>query len=272
VKWKLSRLLIGGGLVCLLIAPASPAHAQEAPPPDVGDVGFDQRLGEPVPLDLAFRDEAGHPVQLGDYVDGKPVILTLNYFHCPNFCTLVLDGLAKSLEEADLKMGSDFTVVTVSIDPRETPELAAAQKDLLLRHYSGLGIEDNWHFLTGDAPAIERLTQAVGFRYAYDALQDEYAHPAGLVILTSDGKIARYLYGAGFLTRDLRLALVEASQNRIGTLTDQVLLRCYRYDPATGRYSLMALNIVRLGSLITTLAFGGFLLFLWRREIQQKGV
>jgi protein SCO1/2 len=256
----------------LAIGLTQPAWADDGYPPDderqpgsqVSD--FEQRLGEQVPLDLQFTDENGRPVRLGNFAGARPIVLTLNYFHCPNFCSLVLDGLAERLEKFDLALGEDFQAVTVSIDPIETPVQAAAHKDRLLRHHPLRGAE-SWHFLTGDPGAISALVQAVGFRYVFDPIRNEFDHPTGLVVLTPEGRVARYLYGVEFAPRDLRLALVEAAQGRVGSPIDQVLLRCYRYDPATGQYSFAALNALRWAGAATALGLGVILYVLWRPDL-----
>lgn len=251
----------------LLFAGILPARAHDGTPDDLlNQVGFEQRLDVQVPLDLSFRDEVGKAVHLGDYFGTRPVILTLNYFECPNLCTLVLSGLGAGLRSVSLHMGQAFDVVSVSIDPREQPDLAAAKKATYLARYGRPGDEAGWHFLTGEQGSITQLARAVGFRYAYDARQDQFAHPAGIVILTPQGKIARYFYGIEFAPRDLRLGLVEASAGKIGTPIDQVLLRCYHYDPAMGAYTLAIENAVRLASVATVLLVGVTLFALFRRE------
>ncbi|MBI2876764.1 MAG: SCO family protein [Candidatus Tectomicrobia bacterium] len=234
------------------------------------NVGFDQRLNAQIPLDLAFRDEAGRPVRLGTYFGPKPVILLLNYLKCPTLCPMVLDQLTHSLQRIRFDVGREFAVVTVSIDPRETPQLAAAQKAAYLRSYGRPGAAQGWHFLTGDPGTIQRLARAIGFRYTYDARQDRYIHPAGLVVLTPQGRIARYFFGPEFLPRDLRLGLVEASANRIGSPIDQVLLICYHYDPTTGKYGLVILRVLRWAGLVTVLAIGVLIVTLVRRERHKK--
>ena len=259
-----------GCLICvlsLMMAGILPARAQGSTPDDLlNQVGFDQRLDAQVPLDLPFRDEAGKAVHLGDYFGARPVILTLNYFECPNLCTLVLSGLGDGLRSIALRMGQEFEVVSVSIDPREQPDLAAAKKAAYLERYGRPGDAAGWHFLTGEQGPIAQLAQAVGFRYAYDAQQNQFAHPAGIMILTPQGKIARYFYGIEFAPRDLRLGLVEASAGQIGTPIDQVLLRCYHYDPVAGKYTLAIENVIRLASVITVLVIGSTLFALFRRE------
>jgi protein SCO1/2 len=249
----------------VVIFPAG-ARAQDRLPASLTQVGLDQRLNEQVPLDLEFRDEAGRSVRLGDYFAGRPVILVLAYYRCPMLCTQVLNGLVDGLRGIPLDAGSDFQVVTVSFDPREQPELAAAKKQSYVESYGRPGAAAGWHFLTGQEPAIAALARAVGFRYTYDPKLDQFAHVSGLMVLTPHGTIARYFYGISHPPRDLRLALVEASANQIGSPVDRVLLLCYDYDPATGKYTLMALNLVRLGGGVTLLVLGSFLLLAWRHE------
>jgi protein SCO1/2 len=251
----------------MLLATAAPAHAHDLAPDQLASVGFDQRLGDRVPLELLFRDESGASIRLGDYFDGRPVILSLNYFHCQNLCPLELDGLMNGLNGISFTLGKDFTLITVSIDPREGPADAQDIKTRTLRGYDKADqAVGGWHVLTGDQAAIDRLTDAVGFRYAYDPIQDDYAHPAGVVVLTPTGQISRYLYGLDFSANDLRLALVDAGAQRIGTLLDRALLVCYHYDPLTGRYTPFALNFVRGGAVIGLIALVGFLGWLWRGE------
>jgi protein SCO1/2 len=262
--------------LCALLAAlpsAVQAHhaAQHALPPELRQVGLDQRLHEQVPLALGFRDETGRAVQLGDFFGTTPVLLVLAYYDCPRLCPLVLDGLLKSLRVLTFDVGQQFQVVTVSINPEDTPALAAARKAQYVQRYARPGAANGWHFLTGEPAAIEQLAQAVGFRYAYDAEAGEYAHASGLIVLTSQGTIARYLYGIEYAPRDLRLGLVEASANRIGSPLEQVLLFCYRYDPATGKYTLMITNVIRVAGLSTVLALGTFMGLMWRRDRQRGG-
>lgn len=254
----------------LLIAVRKDTVSAQGPVPNIlRDVAFEQRLDAQVPLDIEFRDESGQVVRLNAYFGSKPVVLTLNYFYCPNLCPLILDALVGSLADLPFSIGQELNLISVSIDPRETPSLAFSKKQLYVKRYARAGADEGWHFLTGEQPSIERLTQAVGFRYAYDAAQDQYAHPAGIIVLTPQGKISRYLYGTEFSSQDLRLALVEASQNRIGSLTDQLLLVCYRYDPATGKYSTLALDVTRWCGLFTVLGLGIFLTLMWRRDLRR---
>ena len=257
-------------VVVLLATWVVPGHAQETRPAVPRGIGIDQRLNEQVPLALVFHDESGRSVQLGDYFGSKPVILALVYYRCPMLCPLVLDGLVSSLRVLSFTAGDQFTVVVVSFNPRETPEFAAAKKETALQRYARPGAEGGWHFLTGEEQAIARLAGAVGFRYTYDAAQDQYAHASGIVVLTPQGKIARYFYGIEYAPRDLRLGLVEAAANKIGSPIDQLLLLCYHYDPARGKYSAVVVDAVRLGGAATVLALGTFLVVMWRRETRKQ--
>jgi protein SCO1 len=254
-------------LALLLLAGAAPVRAENTTkPPVLANVGIDQHLNEQVPLDLMFRDETGQPVRLGQYFGNKPVILALVYYECPMLCTLTLNGLASAMKALTFNVGDQFNVVTVSFNPQETPALAAAKKKTYLKRYGRPGADKGWHFLTGDEASIRRLAKAVGFRYQYLPEKKQYAHAAGITLLTPQGRIARYFFGVEFSPRDLRLGLVEASNNKIGSPVDQVLLYCYHYDPATGKYGAVAMNFVRLGGGLTVLALGGFMLVMWRRD------
>lgn len=235
----------------------------------VEDVGFDQRLNETVPLDLVFQDEQNQRVRLGRYVDAKPVILVLAYYRCPNLCGLVLDGLAESLEKLPFRAGETFEVIAVSIAPEETPEIAAAKKTELGARYPDADVE-SWHFLTGDEAAIRGLARAIGFRYAYDPEIEQYAHAAGVTLLTGEGRIARYIFGVRFPPHDLRLGLVEAAAGRIGSPLDQLWLLCYGYDPSTGRYSLLIMNVIRLAGAATVFLLGAYLGLLVFREKRKR--
>jgi protein SCO1/2 len=229
-------------------------------------VSFDQHLGAQVPVDLTFRDEAGREIRLADFVHSNPVILTLNYYKCPMLCTVELNALLRSLQMLPFDPGRDFAIVTVSIDPTETPSLAAAKKTSYIRRYGRKNASAGWHFLTGEEPSIRKLAQAVGFRYARDSETGQYAHAAGFVVLTPDGRIARYFYGLDYPPRDLRLALVEASAHKIGSAIDQLLLVCFHYNPMTGRYNLAVMTLLRIGGVATALGLATFILVSVRRD------
>ena len=215
------------------------------------EVGVDQKLDAQVPLNLAFRDEHGNPVELGQFFGSKPVILTLVYYNCPMLCTQVLNGLDRSLQLIPMEIGKDFSVVTVSIDPTDRPVIAEAKQAMYAGMYRRPGAQYGWHFLTGEEPEIKQLADAVGFRYAYDSDSKQYAHASAIMLLTPDGKISRYFYGVDFPPKDLRMGLVEASQGKIGNAVDAVLLYCYHYDPETGKYGAMVANILRLAAAAT---------------------
>jgi protein SCO1/2 len=254
-------------LFCLaLLFGAQLAQGNGSRPEALRDVGFDQRLGAQVPLDLKFRNEDGRSIQLSEYFTNKPVVLMLAYYNCPNLCPLALEGLVRSLKALSFDAGKEFNVLTVSIDPNEGSALAAVNKEKYLQKYGRPGGDRGWHFLTGEKESIERLTQAVGFRYTYDAKQNQYAHSTGIVVLTPEGEVSRYFYGIEYTPRDLRLSLVEASSNKIGSPVDQLLLLCYQYDAATGKYSLAIMNVLRLAGVATVLGLGAFVLIMVRRE------
>lgn len=256
-------LLISGWLAVL--GPVV-AQAHETLPAIMKEVGFDQRLNEQVPLDLVFRDETGRAVRLGEYFGGKPVILSLVYYNCTTLCPMILDGMVRSLSPVSFDIGKEFAMLTVSFDSRDTPAQAATKKAEYVQRYHRAGAADGWHFLTGEEAAIRQLTKAVGFRYLYDEKTDQFAHAAGILMLTPQGKVSRYFYGFDFSPRDLRLGLIEAAANKIGTPIDQVLLYCYHYDPLTGQYGLIVMRVLRLAGLATVLALGGFILVMLRRE------
>ena len=230
------------------------------------EIGLDQQLDAQVPLDLRFKDEAGRDVRLGDYFGRRPVILTLVYYECPMLCTQVLNGLTSALGVLSFTVGQEFDIVTVSFDPKETPELAAAKKAAYLDRYKREGAGRGWHFLTGDERSVAALTRAVGFRYAYNASIDQYAHVSGIMVLTPEGRLSRYFYGIEYGPRDVRLALIEAADRRIGTPADQLLLYCFHYDPKSARYSFAITRLVRTLGVATVLAMVGGIVILRRRE------
>ena len=237
-------------------------------PKALKDVGIDQKLNQQVPLDLMLRDENGQTVNLGQYFGKRPVVLSLVYYSCPMLCTQVLNGMVGAFKTLSFVPGEQYEVVTVSFDPRETPALAAAKKNTYVNYLpetKRTGATNGWHFLTGDEATIKRLTDAVGFRYQWDEATNQFAHASGIMVLTPEGKLAQYYYGIEYSAKDLRLGLVEASANKIGTPVDQLLLYCYHYDPATGKYGAVVMNMVRLGGILTIVAIIILLLALRRR-------
>ena len=245
------------------LSSGTPSSAQ---PQIFSQVGIDQRLNAQVPLDLTFRDEQGKTVKLGDYFGKRPVILTLVYYQCPMLCTQVLNGLTSSLNVLKFDVGKEFDVVTVSIDPRETPAMAMAKKQTYIGRYRRATAPLGWHFLTGDQPQIAALTQAVGFRYAFDPKTDQFAHGSGIIILTPEGKVAQYYYGIDYSPNDIRLALVQASKNKIGNVVDEVVLYCFHYDPTSGKYNARVVNLVRAAGVLTVVLLGGFMFISERRQ------
>jgi len=266
----LALLALASGVAAADPSGLEPQH--EAPvadgrPAPLREVAIDQRLDASVPLDLPFRDESGAPVTLARYFGKRPVILSLVYYECPMLCTLVLNGLVRALRTLTFEPGREFEVVTVSFDPRDTAELAAKKKATYLAEYGRAGAAEGWHFLTGDAAAITGLAQAVGFHYAWVPEEKQFAHAAAIMVLTPEGRISRYFFGVEYSPRDLRFGLIDATAGKIGTVVDHLLLYCYRYDPATGRYGAIAMNLVRAGGVLTVVALGAFIVVMRRREI-----
>jgi len=235
-------------------------------PPRLQNVGIEQHLDAQVPGDLAFVDESGKAVKLGEYYGRKPLILNLVYFNCTMLCGEELAGLASAMRLIKFDVGNQFDVVTVSFDPRETPAMAAAKKKDFVGRYGRTNAASGWHFLTGQAESINALTKAVGFQYQYDPKTNQYAHATAVMVLTPQGHISRYFYGVDFPPKDLRMGLVEASRGKIGNAVDAVLLYCYHYDPDTGKYGAVIGNILRLGAAVTILLIGGLVLVLWRLD------
>jgi protein SCO1/2 len=262
------KLIIALGL--LLVVHLSGKTTAQVPAP-TPDATIEQHLNEQVPLDLVFRDETGRQIVLREYFGTKPVILVLAYYRCPRLCSLVLNSLTDALSGIDYEIGKEFTVVTVSFDPREKPELAAAKKAAYVEKYGRPGAAKSWHFLTGDESPIKSLAAAVGFRYTYDPRTDQFAHASGIMILTPEGKIARYHYGLDYAPRDLRFGLEDASAGNVGSPVPSPLrMLCFAYDPATGKYALLTLRLVRLSGLLTVLLLAGFLFRAWRREKRKQ--
>ena len=241
----------GQGMTKGIMSP--PANVR---PPGLQNVGIEQHLDEQIPADLSFRNETGKPVRLGDYFGKKPVILNLVYYNCPMLCGEVLSGLEGALRVLKFDVGKEFDVLTVSFDPRETPDMATKKKAEFLKRYGRAGAAEGWHFLTGPQESIDALTKAAGFQYQYDPKTGQFAHATAIMILTPEGKIAQYYYGVDYAPKDLRLGLIQASENKIGTLADQVLLYCYHYDPTTGKYGAIISRVLQLSGLVTILGLG----------------
>ena len=239
-------------------------------PRSLRGVGFEQRIGSTLPLDAVFVDSEGRQLQLGDALDGRPAILALVYYDCPMLCSLILEGLTRSLKTLSFDPGDEFQVLVVSFDSAETPAQAAEVRATTLERMGRPGTEDGWTFLTGEADSVARLTEAVGFSYELDEASGEFAHAAGVVVTTPQGQLARYYYGVEYSPRDLRLGLVEAADGKLGNLVDTALLYCFRYDPTTGSYTAITLNLVRLGGVATLLALAAFLTLSLRRERRLK--
>ncbi len=277
-RFVASALWMAGAAAAALAQPGQPAppvysrsmqdsNLKTQLPASLEGVGIDQKLDTQIPLDLKFRDEAGREVPLSTYFhSGRPVVLALVYYRCPMLCTQILSGLGASLKTVSLNPGQDFEVVSISFDPKDTPETASARKQTYLKRYNRPNTANGFHFLTGDEASIQALTSAVGFRYKYDPATDQFAHASAVMVATPLGRLSRYFYGVEYAPRDLRLGLVEASQNKIGSTVDQILLFCFHYDPATGKYGAVAINLLRIAGAAFVLLGGAFLLSMMRRE------
>lgn len=265
----LKRILVLGSLCFACVTAAAPfASAGDADtlPPKLRNVGIDQRLNEQVPLDLPFRDEEGRTVTLGDYFGKKPVILSLIYYACPMLCTTSENGLLEAVKHVNFDVGKEYEILTVSFDPKDKPMDAAAKKSVYVGLYGRPGAEEGWHFLTGDESSIRQLTDAVGFRYSYDESTEQFSHATGIMVLTPQGRISHYFYGIQYPAGDLRLALVESSNNKIGSPVDAVLLYCCSYDPAVGKYGLIISRVLKIAGIFTILTLGTLMLVMFRAE------
>lgn len=264
-KGQISKILQARGFQG---PPQGGASAQNSKvvPPQLKDVGIDQRLNNQVPLDLVFRDETGKTVRLGDYFGEKPVIVSLIYFNCPQLCPMVENGLLESLREVRFDVGNQYNVLTVSFDPRDSSNQAFAKRATYLSMYNRKGAAAGWHFLTGDEASIAALTSALGFRYHYDPQIEQFSHATAIVVLTPQGKVSQYFYGIRYPAGAVRLALVEASHGKIGNPVDAVLLYCSHYDPATGKYSLIISRALFIAGLVTIILLGGLLLVLFKSK------
>lgn len=245
---------------------------QNARPSVLTQVGIDQNLGQALPLDAKFKDEQGKDVVLGDYFkSNRPVLLAIVYYDCPMLCTQVLNGMTSALGVLKFSAGKEFDVVAISIDPRETPEIAAAKKKTYVERYRRPGANEAFHFLTGQQPAITAVTKAAGFRYVWDEKTQQFAHQSALILVTPDGHIAQYYYGIEYSPKDMRLGMIEASKEHIGNLADQVILFCYHYDPTTGKYGAIAMRLVRIGGVLTVALLLGFMFISIRKENHDGG-
>ena len=270
---KLSVLMLFGALAALaqpgLLQPQA-SHIKGTAltplPASLQGVGMDQKLHTHVPLHLVFHDEFGRLVSFGDYFHGKPVVLALVYYRCPMLCTQILNGVEMSLKAVSFNPGKDFEVVAVSFDPKDTTETAAGKRRMYLRRYNRAGTDNGWHFLTGDETNIRALTDAVGFHYKYDPKTEQFAHASGIYVLTPQGRISKMFYGVEYAPRDLRLALVEASNDKIGSPVDQVLLFCFHYDPSVGKYTAVAMHLIQFAGAAFVLIGSALLFFLFRRD------
>ena len=258
--------------ILYLLMIASSGHAQNASTKiDVLDeIGIEQKLNEQIPLDLTFLDATGQRVQLRDYFGEKPVILSLVYYECPMLCSMILNGLLRSLNILSFDVGDEFNIVTVSFDPKETTKLAMGKKKSYLSKYGRLDAEKGWHFLTGDESSIQQLTEAVGFNYKYDPETNQFVHASGIMVLTPQGKLSRYFYGVEYSAKDLKFGLMEAANNKIGSAVDQLLLYCYHYDPVTGKYGMVIMNVIRISGTATVLVLGAFMVVMFRRDRKAK--
>ena len=237
-------------------------------PPQFKEVTFQQRLNTRLPLDAAFKDESGRAVKLGDYFGKKPVVMAFVYYQCPMLCSQTLNGISMAMKVLPYTPGNEFEVVLVSFDPRDTPEAANAKKLAHLQHWSQQSAANGWHFLTGDEATIRQVTSAAGFTYLWDEKSGQYAHVSGLLTLTPDGRLSRYFYGVEYSPKELRLALVESSEGRVGSAVEELLLYCFQYDPTSGRYGVVVMNLVRLGGALTLALVGGFVFLMRRREMR----
>jgi protein SCO1/2 len=253
-----------------LFALCSIAPAQNVRPrPDLRGIGIEQHLDSQIPLDLMFRDESGAAVPLKKYFDEKPVLLVPVYFGCPMLCSQVLSGVVAGLRPLSMRPGRDFEVVAVSFDPADTPPIAKSKREHYSRSYSSQRGTSGWHFLTGENKSIQPLMQSIGFHYRFDAAHNIFIHASGIMVLTPDGRLGRYLYGVDYEPKDLKLSLIEASHNRIGSPVDQILLFCYHYDPATGKYGALVINMLRGAGILTLTVFSIAGWFLFRRDFRQ---
>ncbi len=267
----MEEIVLRDRVLCVAVLTVSGAFAQGVVPPDkmpeaLKNIGIDQMLNSTLTLSLPFRDESGSVVPLKTYFQRKPVLLAFVYYRCPMLCDLVMNGVLRAARVLSFTAGKEYEIVFVSIDPRETPELAAQKKRSYLESYRRAGAEKGWHFLTGDGHSVKQLTGEAGFRYKYDPKTDQFGHASGIIVLTPEGRLSRYFYGVEYAPRDVRLAMIEAAQEHIGNPVDAVLLYCLHYDPSTGKYGLIIMNALRVGGAATLLALAAFWLAMYRRS------
>jgi protein SCO1 len=241
-------------------------------PSPLKDVTIEQKLNSQLPLDATFRDETGREVKLGEYFGKKPVMLALVYYECPMLCTQILNGMVRAAKVMSLQPGKDYDVLAISFDARETPKMAAAKKAVYVKEYGRPETAEGWHFLTGGLESIKQVTDAVGFRFKWDVYNAQFAHASAIYVLTPQGKLSKYFYGIEYSPKDMRLGLVEASQNKIGNAVDQILLFCYHFDPTTAKYTVFAIDLLRAAGAATVLALGGFVFIMLRKDSRQKGI
>jgi protein SCO1 len=255
------------GIVCCLL---QTAKARGISDESLSKISFEQRLNQQLSLNLEFQDESGRQIKLGDYFGKKPVIIVMGYYGCPMLCTLVLNGLVSTLQDIKPTVGEQFEVVNVSIDPHETAELAAAKKKSYLKQYGRPGAAKGWHFLTGEETEIRQLAKEVGFQYVYDAQSKQYAHPSGLIILTPQGKVSRYFFGATYSNEELSAVLKEASSNKVGSPIQQLFMLCFHYSPITGKYGSIIMITVRICAVLTLLWLGKAILSTLRKDAAKE--
>ncbi|MBM3263121.1 MAG: SCO family protein [candidate division Zixibacteria bacterium] len=274
---KRCHIHCGMGLLAAVLAFEVGASSAESPGLDASaqprvltEVGITQRVGTYMPGHLSFKDDQGSTVTLEKYFNERPVLLAMVYYECPMLCTEVLNGLVRSIAPLSFKVGQEFDVVAVSINPKETPELAAQKKAVYVERYGKPQSVPGWHFLTGEEASIRALADSIGFRYTYDPATGQFAHGSAILVATPEGRIAQYYFGIEYSSADLRLSIVEASQNRLGSIYDQVLLYCFHYDPEQGKYGIVIMNVIRMAGVATVLAMGSFMLVMFRRDRRAK--
>jgi len=271
MKFSLStkKSMVCVPLALALVSSGLQAASASNLPPDLNGIGIEQKLNAQVPLDTAFRDESGSSVPLRTFFLGRPVVLAPVYYRCPMLCSQILSGVVAGLRPLSLKSGRDFEVVAISFDPADTPAEAELKRAQYTHSYSSRGGVNGWHFLVGSQAAIAAVMQAIGFHYRWDPVNKMFIHASGVMVVTPEGRVARYLYGVEYEPKDLKLSLVEASHNRIGSAVDQILLFCYHYDPKTGKYGAVVINSLQIGAILILVVMGMGMFFLWRHDLRK---